>query len=263
MKEIYFKLSGFTQEKRGFWDEKNGTILYGNRTYRVDELDFDNPISGTVYGTLLNYRGAMQTFRVDDGPYKKLPEAPVLYIKPVNTLAAPGSPIPVPEDVETLQMGAALGIVFARQATKVQPEEALDYVKGYLIVNDVQIPHTDVYRPAIQEICRDGFCPAGPWIVKKDAISDPDDLAIQVSVNGTIVQQNTTRNLVRSVRTLIADVTEFMTLYPGDVLLVGIPENPPVARDGEWVVVEIQGLGRLENQLQKEKMPVGDGYETR
>lgn len=262
MKAIYFRLSGFQQLKQGFWNEDQDTILLHGQEYKVDNVEFASPLSGTVYGTLLNYKGALQSFRVDQGPYQKLPEAPVLYVKPVNTITAPGAPIPVPEHVDKLQMGACLGIVFGNEATKVSEKNALDFIEGYVVVNDVQIPHDDVYRPAIQEIARDGFCPAGPWIVDKEAVVDPDNLLIQVSVNETVVQQNTTRNLVRPIRKLIADITEFMTFYPGDVLLVGIPENPPLAGVGDRVLIEIEGIGRLENVLQNEKALAGDSHEA-
>jgi 5-oxopent-3-ene-1,2,5-tricarboxylate decarboxylase / 2-hydroxyhepta-2,4-diene-1,7-dioate isomerase len=209
------------------------------------------PPRGTVYGTLLNYRGAMAALgeAVHKPPYKAPPRAPVLYIKPANTWIGDGAPIPVPSDAEALQMGAALGVVIGRTACRVPVDAALDYVAGYVVVNDVSVPHESFYRPSIRLKCRDGFCPIGATIVERARVPNPDALAVRVFVDGVLRQQNTTANLVRSTRRLIADVTEFMTLAAGDVLLTGVPENAPLARAGQRVAIEIDGVGRLENPL--------------
>ena len=200
---------------------------------------------GAVYGVLLNYRGALDA--LGDGvhapPYKAPPRAPVLYVKPANTWAVPGAGIPVPRDIEALAMGAALALVIGRAATRVSRADALAFVAGYAIVNDVCVPHANLHRPAVRAQCRDGFCPIGP-IVPAASISDPDALGVRVLVNGAVVQQNSTVNLIRSVATLLADVTAFMTLAAGDVLLVGVPETAPLARPGDRVRIEIDGPRR-------------------
>ena len=205
----------------------------------------------TLYGVLLNYRGALAALgeAVNKPPYKAPPKAPVLYIKPANTWIGDGAPIPVPSDVEALQMGAALGVVIGRTACRVSAESALDHVAGYTVVNDVSMPHDSYYRPSVRLKCRDGFCPIGATIVERARVPNPDALAVRVFVDGVLRQQNTTANLVRSTRRLIADVTEFMTLAAGDVLLTGVPENAPLARAGQRVAIEIDGVGRLENPL--------------
>lgn len=209
------------------------------------------PPRGTVYGTLLNYRGALAALSeaVHKPPYKAPPKAPVLYIKPANTWIGDGAPIPVPSDAEALQMGAALGVVIGRTACRVPVEAALDYVAGYVVVNDVSVPHDSFYRPSIRLKCRDGFCPIGATLVERERVPNPDALAVRVFVDGVLRQQNTTANLIRSTARLIADITEFMTLSAGDVLLTGVPENAPRARAGQRVAIEIEGVGRLENPL--------------
>jgi len=205
----------------------------------------------TLYGVLLNYRGALAALgeAVNKPPYKAPPKAPVLYIKPANTWIGDGAPIPVPSNVEALQMGAALGVVIGRTACRVSAESALDHVAGYTVVNDVSMPHDSYYRPSVRLKCRDGFCPIGATIVERVRVPNPEALAVRVFVDGVLRQQNTTANLVRSTRRLIADVTEFMTLAAGDVLLTGVPENAPLARAGQRVAIEIEGVGRLENPL--------------
>lgn len=206
-------------------------------------------VAGTVYGVLLNYRGALAALgdAVNQPPYKAPPKAPILYIKPANTWIGDGAPIPVPRDVAALQIGAALGVVIGRTACRVRAAEALDHVAGYTIVNDLSVPHDSYYRPSIRFKCRDGFCPIGPRVVER--VTDPDALAVRVFVDGALRQQNTTAHLIRPTAQLIADVTEFMTLSAGDVLLTGVPENAPLARAGERVAIEIEGVGRLENPL--------------
>jgi 5-oxopent-3-ene-1,2,5-tricarboxylate decarboxylase/2-hydroxyhepta-2,4-diene-1,7-dioate isomerase len=208
-------------------------------------------VPGTVYGVLLNYRGVLAALgdAVNEPPYKAPPKAPVLYIKPANTWIGDGAPIPVPGDVEALQMGAALGVVIGRTACRVSVEAALDYVAGYTVANDVSVPHESFYRPSIRLKCRDGFCPIGAAIVDRARVPDPDALRVRVFVDGALRQENTTANLIRSTARLIADITEFMTLEPGDVLLTGVPENAPRAHAGQRVAIEIDGVGRLENTL--------------
>jgi 5-oxopent-3-ene-1,2,5-tricarboxylate decarboxylase/2-hydroxyhepta-2,4-diene-1,7-dioate isomerase len=208
-------------------------------------------VSGTVYGVLLNYRGALAALgdTVNEPPYKAPPKAPVLYIKPANTWIGDGAPIPVPGDAEALQMGAALGVVIGRTACRVPAESALDYVAGYTVVNDVSVAHESFYRPSIRFKCRDGFCPIGTAVVDRARVSNPDALRVRVFVEGVLRQENTTANLIRPTARLIADVTEFMTLAEGDMLLTGVPENAPLARAGQRVAIEIEGVGRLENPL--------------
>ncbi|UZJ80994.1 fumarylacetoacetate hydrolase family protein [Fictibacillus sp. KU28468] len=220
-----------------------------------------DPVPGTVYGTLLNYKGAMAALgdAVNEAPYTEAPKGPILYIKPVNTINGHGSAIPLPEDVEELEIGAALGVVIGSTATRVSMDEALDYVAGYTVVNDVSVPHESVYRPAIKQKARDGFCPVGPWVIERDAVANPDSLSVKVWINGELKQENTTANLVRSVSRLIADVTEFMTLNAGDVLMVGVPEKAPLAKARDAVRIEIEGVGSLENTIVPEHETVFGG----
>jgi 5-oxopent-3-ene-1,2,5-tricarboxylate decarboxylase/2-hydroxyhepta-2,4-diene-1,7-dioate isomerase len=125
----------------------------------------------------------------------------------------------------------------------------LDYVAGYTVVNDVSVPHDSVYRPAVQHKSRDGFCPVGPWIVDREAVANPDNLAVRVFINDELCQENNTENLIRPVAKLLSDVTDYMTLSAGDVLLIGVPENSPVVKVGDNIRVEIENVGSLENKV--------------
>ena len=207
----------------------------------------------TVVGAWLNYRGAWAAMEgtMREPPHHKPPEYPVLYVKPANTWSEAGQPIVLPADVPEVEVGAALGVVIGRPAARVRAADALSHVAGYRIVNDVTVPHEKVLRPPLKQKCRDTFCPMGP-VVEASQVGAPDALAIRAYVNGELRQSSDTSQLVRAVARLIADVTEFMTLDEGDVLLVGVPENPPRARVGDRVAVEIDGLGRLENAIEAE-----------
>ncbi|MCC7462782.1 MAG: fumarylacetoacetate hydrolase family protein [Gammaproteobacteria bacterium] len=208
-------------------------------------------LSGIVYGALLNQRGALAALGPSAGepPYRAPPRAPVLYLKPRNTLNGPGRPVVLPADVPEFEVGATLGVVFGRTACRVPVRDALEPVAGYVIVNDLSVPHASLYRPAIRCKARDGSCCIGPAVVARLRIPDPDALDIRVHVDGQLAQQGSTRELIRPVRQLIADVTEFMTFAPGDVLLVGVPPGAPRVRAGQSVAIEIDTLGRLENPV--------------
>jgi 5-oxopent-3-ene-1,2,5-tricarboxylate decarboxylase / 2-hydroxyhepta-2,4-diene-1,7-dioate isomerase len=209
------------------------------------------PTRGNVYGVALNFRGALAALgkSTEAPPYQSPPRAPILYLKPRNTRIGYGVPIPVPAGVEAVAIGATLGVVLSQNAYRVAAGDAAHFIAGYTIVNDVTIPHESYYRPALKQKCRDGFCPIGPWIVERDQIGSADAMAIRAYVNGKLVLENNTANLIRPIPQLIADISAFMTLAAGDVLLVGLPENLPLARVGDRAAVEIDGLGRLENPL--------------
>ena len=140
------------------------------------------------------------------------PSAPVLYIKPRNTLALPGDVVRIPAGTPELEVGACLGLVIGRTACRVPESRALDYVAGYLIVADVSIPHASFHRPSIRHKARDGYCPLGPAVTARAAIANPDALTIRAYLDGALVQTASTADLIRPAARLLADVTEFMTL---------------------------------------------------
>lgn len=207
----------------------------------------------TVVGCLLNFRGAWAAMEpaMHREPHFKPPAHPVLYLKPANTWRRNGDAIVLPAGVDEVEVGATLGVVIGTPASRVSEAEALDFVAGYAVVNDVTVPHTAVLRPPIRQKCRDSFCPIGETVAAA-RVGDPGALGIRAYVNGELKASNSTANLMRSVPRLLAEITEFMTLDEGDVLLVGVPENVPRARAGDSVAIEIDGIGRLENRIRAE-----------
>jgi 5-oxopent-3-ene-1,2,5-tricarboxylate decarboxylase/2-hydroxyhepta-2,4-diene-1,7-dioate isomerase len=251
MTDVQLRLRGLPRPLAATVDFRSSRLSIDGRPVDPQHLRWDLPVDAAVYGTLINFRGALDTIASAAAlpPYKGAPKAPVLYVKPANTRIAHGDPIPVPHDAPELEIGASLGLVIGRTATRLDPARALEHLAGYTVVDDVGVPHDSYYRPSIRFKCRDGFCPIGPWIVDRAAVGNPDALAIRVYVDGVLRQANTTANLVRPIARLLADVTEFMTLRPGDLLMVGVPEGAPRARAGQRVAIEIDGVGRLENPL--------------
>ncbi|CAJ0702451.1 Homoprotocatechuate catabolism bifunctional isomerase/decarboxylase [Ralstonia holmesii] len=209
------------------------------------------PVEGTVVGALLNYRGELDALgdALSAPPYQAPPKAPILYLKPANTRIGHDHDVVLPADVDGVWAGACLGVVIGRTAMGVPARHAADFIAGYTIVNDLTVPHASYYRPAIRHKCRDGFCPMGPWMVDRDDVPDADALDITVRINGEIKQRANTSTLVRPVAQLLADVTAFMTLEAGDVLLVGMPENPPLARAGDRIDIDIAHIGTLTTAL--------------
>jgi 5-oxopent-3-ene-1,2,5-tricarboxylate decarboxylase/2-hydroxyhepta-2,4-diene-1,7-dioate isomerase len=208
---------------------------------------------GTVYGVLLNDRATVTrlAYAFTEAPYKAPPVAPVLYIKPRNTFAGDGAAVAIPAQPGEVRIDATVGAVIGRRATRVSAAQALDYLAGYRVVSDMTLPHENYYRPAVRQRCRDGFCPMS------DTVAAPAfELAtaiLTVAVNGRQVHQRRFADLVRPLPQLLADVTEFMTLMPGDVLLVGPPEGAPAARPGDRVAIDVPGLGRLGHAVVEEQ----------
>lgn len=207
-------------------------------------------LSGTVYGVLLNHAPALAALGgvVNAAPYKAAPKAPVLYLKPRNTLAAAGSTCVLPAGVEALQVGANLGLVIGRTACRVTVGHAASFVAGYVIVNDLSVPHDSFYRPSVRFKALDHSCVIGAPLPRAQ-IANADALALRVSIDGELLQRTDTGARVRPVAQLLADITDFMTLAPGDIVLLGTSHGAPTARAGQRVAIEIEGLGRLESAI--------------
>ena len=219
-------------------------------------LNMSLPRAGsTVYGTLLNHREALAALgdQVNAAPYKAPPQAPILYIKPRNTWAQNGDTVVVPSDVQCLEMGATLGLVIGRTASKVSAADAMDHVAGYVVINDISVPHDSFYRPSMRFKCRDGSCPISAFVAR-DAVGNPDALAVTVDIDGVVVQQTDTAGRIRDVAQLLVDVTDFMTLHPGDILSIGVAANSPQAHAGQRVTISIAGVGQLTNTLVSEAL---------
>lgn len=212
---------------------------------------FAPPPVATAYGALLNHRGALAALgdAVHRPPYQAPPKAPVLYIKPRHCFAGHGSAVEVPADASELEVGATLGIVIGTAACRVRAADALGFVAGYTICSDLSVPHASVYRPSLRFKARDGFLPLGPWIVAAHRVPQPDALEVVVQIDGALAQRYRTAGMQRGVAQLIAEVSAFMTLAPGDLLMLGHGPAAPRARAGQRVRITIEPIGTLEHRL--------------
>lgn len=211
--------------------------------------------SGTLFGVALNYQGLLDQHLAafEQAPYQKPPTKPVLFIKTPNTRNAHGGVVLQPAG-ERLQPGPALGVVIGQRASRVSLDNAMAHVAGYVVVNEFSLPEDSYYRPAVKAKCRDGFCALGPQVVARDQVANPNELALKLFVNGELRQENSTARWVRDIPQLIAEISEFMTLHPGDVLITGTPEGRVDVQPGDRVEVEITGVGRLLNIVQAEAL---------
>jgi len=207
-------------------------------------------LSGVVYSALLNDPRQLAALgdAVHQPPYKAPPLHPVLAVRPRNTLAGDGDAIGVPAGADAVCTGPGLGLVIGRTACRVPQAGALAWVAGYLVANDLHLPISSHYRPAVRQMARDGFCPLGP-VVPGSKVADPDALAISLALDGAVVWRGHSGGRVRSVAQLLSAVTEWMTLQPGDVLLLGSSADTPPARPGQVMAVAIDGIGTLHNTL--------------
>jgi 5-oxopent-3-ene-1,2,5-tricarboxylate decarboxylase/2-hydroxyhepta-2,4-diene-1,7-dioate isomerase len=144
-----------------------------------------------------------------------------------------------------------LAVVIGRTARKVACEEAMQYVAGYTVANDYAIRDylENYYRPNLRVKNRDGCTVLGPWLVDAADVPDPHALELRTLVNGVVTQQGNTRDLISDIPALIAYLSGFMTLSPGDVILTGTPDGVVNVNVGDEVITEIDGIGRLVNTL--------------
>lgn len=186
----------------------------------------------------------------------KPPEIPILFAKYRNALIGPTSPIILPGLSREIDYEGELAVVVGKQCKDVTAGDALEYVAGYMALNDVSA--RDLQFRSSQWLSGktlDTFAPCGPSLVINE-ISDPQNLNISTRVNGQTLQQSSTRNMIFSVAETIAYISQLLTLEPGDIIATGTPEgvgfkrNPPIfLQDGDVVEVEIEGIGTLRNPV--------------
>jgi 2-keto-4-pentenoate hydratase/2-oxohepta-3-ene-1,7-dioic acid hydratase in catechol pathway len=199
----------------------------------------------------LNYRDHAEEQGVD------LPEKPLLFAKWPNTLIGPGEQIVIPPTVEKCDYEAELAVVLGAQVRRVSKENALEAVRGYLCANDVSardLQFGDGQWTRGKSV--DTFCPIGPELVPAAELGDPHDLRIRALVNGVVVQDSSTANLVFGIDEIISFASQTVTLEPGDLILTGTPAGvgifrkpPRLLQPGDEVTIEIEGIGTLTNPV--------------
>ncbi|MGQ0834190.1 MAG: fumarylacetoacetate hydrolase family protein [Gammaproteobacteria bacterium] len=187
-----------------------------------------------------------------------VPEQPVLFMKATTALCGPNDRVVIPPGSEKTDWEVELGVIVGEAARCVSVERALDHVAGYAIVNDVsertfQLEHGGQW---VKGKSCDTFGPIGPWLVTRDEIADPQNLAMWLEVNGRRYQDGNTRAMVFGVAELVSYISRYMTLMPGDIISTGTPagvgmgQRPPVyLRPGDVMQLGIVGLGHQRQEV--------------
>ncbi len=209
------------------------------------------PRPGKVICVGLNYAPHVAESR------RELPEYPVLFTKFASSLIGPFDPIVKPGESEQLDYEGELAVIIGKPARRVARARALDVVAGYSVVNDVTVrDYQYKTHQWLQGKAWDRTTPIGPAIVTGDEVGDPSKLAVELRLNGAVMQSAPTSQMIFDVPTLVSTISEFTTLEPGDILLTGTPGGVGYRRDpqvflqpNDLVSVEIEAVGRIENPV--------------
>jgi 2-keto-4-pentenoate hydratase/2-oxohepta-3-ene-1,7-dioic acid hydratase in catechol pathway len=198
----------------------------------------------------LNYRDHAEEQGVD------LPERPLLFAKWPNTLIGPGEPIRIPAISQNVDYEAELGVVIGRRASRVSADDALGFVEGYVVANDVSgrdLQFSD--GQWVRGKSLDTFLPVSD-LVPASAVPDPHALPIRAILNGKVMQDSSTANMIFGVAEVVSFVSQAITLEPGDLIITGTPagvgafRSPPVwLKAGDEIAIEIDGVGRISNPV--------------
>ena len=198
----------------------------------------------------LNYRDHAEEQGVD------LPERPLLFAKWPNTLIASGDPIRIPAISQKVDYEAELGVVIGRRTSRVSVEDALAYVEGYVVANDVSgrdLQFSD--GQWVRGKSLDTFLPVSD-VVPASEVPDPQALPIRAVLNGEVMQDSNTSNMIFGVADVVSFVSQAISLEPGDLIITGTPagvgafRDPPVwLKPGDEIAIEIDGLGRITNPV--------------
>ena len=235
--------------------EKLATILQNeNLSIIDDEQRIGSPIArpSKILCIGLNYaKHAKETGAA-------IPTEPILFMKSTTSLTGPFDPIIIPKNSEKTDWEVELAVVIGKKASYVTEQEALDYVAGYVLHNDVSERAFQLERGGTWDKGKgcDSFAPMGPWLVTKDEISNPHKLRLWLSVNGKMMQDGNTDDLIFNIPQLISYCSQFMTLLPGDVISTGTPAgvglgfNPNIyLKPGDEVALGIDGLGSSKQKV--------------
>ncbi len=181
----------------------------------------------------------------------EVPAEPLIFIKPASGIVGPHDPIVLPRISQNVQHEAELAIVIGKRCRNVRAEDVSNYVAGYTCLNDVTA--RDIQRAETQFTRAksfDTFCPVGPWITPG---LPQGDRAVRCRVNGEVRQDGNTANMIHDPASLIAFISQVMTLEPGDVVSTGTPAGVGQIHDGDTVEIEIEGVGVLSNPVRNEE----------
>ena len=193
----------------------------------------------------------------------EVPATPLTFFKPNTSVIGPGDPIVHPRASREVSFEGELAVVIGRICKEVPESRAAEVIFGYTVANDVtarDLQKTDGQWARAKGY--DTFCPLGPWITTHQSLDEVADLAIRTTLDGVEKQNGRTRDMVHAIPALIAYISSFTTLLPGDVILTGTPEGVGSMRPGQEVSIEIEGIGTLTNTVTADE-PLDDPDDTK
>ncbi|MFB6092161.1 MAG: fumarylacetoacetate hydrolase family protein [Haloquadratum sp.] len=218
-------------------------VSFGGRTYDLDAVDVLPPSEPTKIVCIgLNYAD----HAAEGG--KEVPDRPLLFLKPPNTLSGHGDTVTLPAGKDRLDHEAEIAVVIDKQARNVDAADAMDYVAGFTCLNDLS--NRDDQRQETNWVrgkAFDNAAPMGPVLASPDEV--PADAEIELRVNGETRQQSSRDNLAFTVPDLIEEITAYLTLEPGDVIATGTPAGVAPLEDGDRIEIELEGVGTLEHDV--------------
>ncbi len=227
---------------------------YSNPVY-INQVKLEPPIKNpqTIIAIGLNYKGHIKESK------GKLPSVPIIFSKFSSSIIGNNDYIKWNKEItKKVDYEAELAVVIGKKIKDCPEEKAIDVIFGYMCANDISardLQFSDGQWTRGKSL--DTFCPIGPWIVTKDELK-PDNLTIRCYINGQVMQESNTQEMIFSVTQLVSFLSKHFTLYPGDIILTGTPEgvgafrNPQVwLKDGDEVAVEIDGIGKLINKCKQ------------
>jgi len=233
-------------QPRQLSDGRWGVLLTDGRTLAEEEVVWLPPLEvGTIIALGLNYAEHAKELALSKS------EDPLVFLKGPGTVLGHRGVTRRPAGVKLMHYECELAVVIGRSARGVRRADALQHIAGYCIANDYAIRDylENWYRPNLRVKNRDGATVLGPWLVDAAEIEDPGNLGLRTYLNGKLVQQGNTRDMITDVPALIEYLSSFMTLTVGDVILTGTPEGVVNVDVGDEVVCEIDGMGRLQNTI--------------
>ncbi|SDN27419.1 2-keto-4-pentenoate hydratase/2-oxohepta-3-ene-1,7-dioic acid hydratase (catechol pathway) [Halogranum gelatinilyticum] len=227
--------------RQGEWHED--AITFGGERYDHDEVDILPPCEPSKIVCIgRNY--AEHAAEMDND----MPNRPLLFLKPPNTLAGHGDTVTLPADKERIDHEAELAVVIGEQCRHVDAEDAMDVVAGFTCLNDLSNrDDQNKEQNWVRGKAFDGSAPMGPVLADPEHV--PDDAAVELRVNGDLRQEGSRDQLFFDVPTLIEEITTYLTLEPGDVISTGTPAGVGPLEDGDTVEVIVEGVGTLEHDV--------------
>lgn len=233
------------------WPAADGLLLDDGRRVAEDAVVWLPPFEpGTVIALGLNYADHVKELSKELTVTNR--DEPLVFLKGSGTLIGHRAVTRRPSDVSFMHYECELAVVIGRAGRRIPVARAIDHVGGYTVCNDYAFRDylENWYRPNLRVKNRDGATVLGPWLVPAASVPDPQALALRTRVNGEVTQQGSTANMIHDVASLVAYLSDFMTLLPGDVILTGTPDGVINVNVGDVVECEIAGLGSLRNTIE-------------